>query len=201
MRIFFFILLLSSLNVYAQSFNSGFFVGANTSQIEGDSYKGFNKIGYQLGMFTSREIKNNLDWKLAISWINKGSFKPSEPDKGIFNTYKISLNYVEVPFTVEFLWKGFTWEAGLSAGVLISSNEEDQNGVAPVQSLNYNFGEIAGIFGIHYNLTEKLGANVRYSRSVLPIADSLEITRFGLFGGSFNNLFQLNLFYRFLKKS
>lgn len=201
MRIGFILIAFFSLNLNAQPFNSGIFLGTNTSQIEGDSYKGFNKIGYQIGVFTSREISSKLDWKLGLSWINKGSFKPSEPDLGIFGTYKISLNYVEIPFTLEYPWKGIIIEGGLLAGVLISAKEEDENGQVTVKTLNYNFGEIGWVFGLQYPFSEKVKVNLRYSRSLLPIADSIEITRFGLFGGSFNNLIQINFSYQFLKKS
>ena len=184
------------------SFNSELVVGGLTSQIDGDNYGGFNKFGYHAGFYTTRKFKqSDLEWQLGIQWAAKGSFKPSEPDKGIYNTYKIKLNYAQVPFGIRKEFKKIWLDGGLTAGYLVSSQEEDQNGIVSPNTLDYTKIELAYYAGIKYWINDKVAFSIWQSRSILPMADALEITTFGLFGGSFNNVIYFNLHYRFLKNS
>lgn len=204
LQIFLFSVLLSAFTsfegVSQTPFNAGLSVAANTTQIDGDGYKGFNKLGYQISIYGNRAIKENLVFELGIQYSLKGSFKPSRPDMGIFGTYRISMQYIEVPITFRSPFKDIVEiEYGLTAGYLLNTTEEDDNGVVPVQSLNYNAVEIAYLLGVHYDLTDRFTVAVRHSRSILPIADAIEITPLGIFGGSFNNLLALHLRYHFLQ--
>jgi len=205
MRLFLCLVIIITLHfnsVGQNSFNSELIVGGITSQVDGDNYGGFNKFGYHAGFFATRKLfKTDLEWQLGIQWANKGSFKPSQPNKGIFDTYKIKLNYAQIPFGVRKQIKKIWVEGGLTLGYLVSSQEEDQNGIISPTTLKYNSIELAYYAGLRYWLTEKVGFSLWSSRSITPMANSIEITTFGLFGGSFNNVIYFNLNYRFLKNS
>jgi hypothetical protein len=189
------------INAFSQnSFNGEILFGGLTSQVDGDNYGGFNKFGYHIGFQVSKSISSDLNWFLGLQWANKGSFKPSEPDKGIYNTYKINLNYAQVPIGIRYFFKKVWLEGGLSAGVLASSEEEDQNGLVIPTTLTYNPFELAYFAGVSYPLSDKFSLGIWQSRSITPIANSIELTTFGIFGGSFNNLIYFNLNYKFLKK-
>ncbi len=47
-------------SVRAQEFNAGIFGGVTASQVDGDSYGGYNKLGFTAGVFVNREIDNNI---------------------------------------------------------------------------------------------------------------------------------------------
>lgn len=195
------IILMIALSSKSQSgFNGEIHFGGITSQVDGDNYGGFNKFGYHIGFLTSKSINTKLDWYLGLQWATKGSFKPSEPDKGIFNIYRIKLNYAQVPIGVRYFYKKINLEGGLTLGVLTSSYEEDQIGEINPTTLNYNPFELAYTLGLSYPITDKFNIGLWQSRSILPIANSLELTTFGLFGGSFNHVLYFNLNYKFLKK-
>lgn len=190
-----------SASVAQNSFNAQIVIGGLTSQIDGDNYGGFNKFGYHIGAFTTNKFeKSNLYWKLGIQFAEKGSFKPSQPDQGIFNTYKIKLQYVQIPIGITKNLKKFSIDGGITIGALVSASEADENGIVP-NTLNYNRMEVAYFLGPSYPINSKFLVSLHYSQSILPIADSLQFNTFGLWGGSFNHVIFFNLHYRFLKNS
>ncbi len=99
----------------AQVFNAGVIAGISGSQVEGDGYGGYNKLGFIIGGFTNTSFSEKLSSQLEIYYINKGSKKNPQPDKGDVDAFSLNLNYVEVPISIRYAHKKFIFEGGLYA--------------------------------------------------------------------------------------
>ncbi len=199
------------LSSFSQTpFKAGVTGGGAFTQVDGDGYSGWNKVGTAIGGF----VYNNFGWKktslqMELQYINKGSRKPPKQNNG-FTYYKIVLNYVEVPLLVKYRHKKFNFETGLSYAQLIRQREFDLSGeLIPREYQGGNFKKYDVLFnaGAGYFFTEKFSLNVRYSYSVLPVRNYVVINdpRFGFFGinsigffgGTYNAALVYSLRYQF----
>ena len=179
-----------------QKFNGGLVLGAAFTQVDGDVMAGYNKLGLQFGGFVNRKLSKNVKGQMEIGYIGKGSKRGANPDKGIFDYRKISLNYLEVPVVVQ-LWIEkikLHLEGGLSYGVLISSKEEDENGETVLVG-PFKKNEIGLIAGFCYDFSDRLVGNFRFGYSILPVANKVVILNGRTVGGSYNNSVQVRLNY------
>ena len=183
---------------HAQQFKAGATLGFSTTQIDGDGYAGWNKAGVVGGLFVNSPISKKIEAEFQMTYIMKGSQRPADPDNGNFDYYRISMGYIEVPLL--FRWKGrkFFYEAGPSLGVLIASHEEDINGEVPLPFHDFKSTEFALHLGLGYKITDKIHTNVRLSHSVTPVSNEAKLTRWGIFGGSYNQAIIFALKYQFL---
>jgi len=184
--------------VKAQRFQGGVKAGIASTQISGDGYDGFNKVGVNAGVFVRTPISDRLSAQLEMLYLQKGSIDPTDPDNNKFSYYRIRLGYIELPLMFQFKLSRFQWELGPSFGVLTHSLEEDENGEVPNPAFDFKPYEIAWNAGMYFYLTDRLSANVRYSRSFLPIADEFRFIQanFGFFGGSYNTVLHFTLNYQ-----
>ena len=166
-KVFLLTALLYNLSLFAQKFEAGFVGGFSASQISGDGLAGFDKGGARLGAYISYPLKNKrINFEVGMQYLQKGSKQPSG-ERGISN-YNINLQYLEVPFTVNYSLKsGLLLETGIGAGILVNYTEENANGTLLGESPN----KLALDFlcGIQYQLFEQLKINVRYGNSITPI--------------------------------
>ncbi|MGD1844315.1 MAG: outer membrane beta-barrel protein [Salibacteraceae bacterium] len=186
----------------SRKFKGGLLLGLSTSQIDGDGYEGWNKVGPWGGAYVNTFLSEKVNFQLEMSYIGKGSRQPSDPDNGIFNFQTIGLSYVEVPMLFQFKKGRFTYELGPSFGVLINDREEDQNGerVGEQRLFSFHSTEIAGHVGLNFLLLDNLIANVRVSRSILPVSERTQFsTRFGINGGAYSSVVAFSLRYQILK--
>jgi hypothetical protein len=192
-----YILIVFSLPSYSQQFEGGFFGGFSASQVDGDTYSGYNKIGITAGAYTTRKINRNLNWKAEIRYIQKGAFKKNtEFDPTMFKT---SLQFIEFPLLLQYLYnKKVFFEAGLAPEILIASKEESDGYIIPVEHdrLFHRF-VIEATAGAGYFLTDHLVAGFRYTYSVLPIRDHAYGTTFRLNRGQDNNVLSFTMYYHF----
>lgn len=166
-KVFLLTALLCNLSIFAQKFEAGFLGGFSASQISGDGLAGFDKGGARLGAYISYPLKNKrINFEVGMQYLQKGSKQPSgEP--GISN-YNINLQYLEVPFTVNYSLKsGLLLETGIGAGILVNYTEENANGTLLGESPNTLALDF--LCGIQYQLFEQLKINVRYGNSITPI--------------------------------
>ncbi len=165
---------------YSQRFHSGVNVGLVTSQVDGDTYAGFTKLGFTAGGFVSKRFSADSKWNalFEINYIQKGSRKLPHPDKGDYSLYKLNLNYVEVPVLLSYdfrttdtllgLKNKFSLEFGLAFAVLVGSFEEDTYGQLP-GATPFQKKDISVLAGIRYNLTKNIIFNIRTEYSALPV--------------------------------
>lgn len=104
------------------------------SQIDGDKYGGYNKGNIAFHIQTERVNKKASQWALGLGYAQRGSFRKSDPDNGVFSQYKIALGYISVPIKLILKQKvkrnkpSYYIESGLELLTLISSTESDEIG-------------------------------------------------------------------------
>jgi len=144
---------------HSQGFNAGLQAGILGSQVDGDTYVGYNKPGLFAGGFVNRPLSSKLLLQLEINFIQKGS-KDINNQTGF--KYKLAMNYVEVPFFICYKYKyKIQVEAGLSFGYLINATESDNNGIV-TGNPSFNKFELSWLGGMSYPLTQKLSVGIRY---------------------------------------
>ena len=159
---------------WAQSFNSGIQVGLNGSQVTGDQLSGFHKAGIFAGIFVNHRAGRLGNLQLEINFTQKGSRKNAQPDKGIYDSYLMRLNYVAVPVLYRFnIKEPLTIDLGFETAFLINAKEKDINGwIEPDPTVPYfkdfDFSVFAGL-GVEIN--ENWRFVFRYSYSIVPIRE------------------------------
>src|SRR5688572_11278489 len=95
---------LLSCAAFSQQFKAGLLGGIVTSQVDGDTYAGYNKAGLFGGAFVSKRISPESRWTalFEITYIQKGSRKVPHPDRGDYVDYKLKLDYAEVPLLLKY---------------------------------------------------------------------------------------------------
>ena len=180
----------------AQEFNAGFFGGVTASQVDGDLYSGFNKLGLTAGAFVNREIDYNIYWQLEIKYVSRGAYKGSDPnDPSIF---KVVYRYAEIPLSVHYLYaERVQAEIGISPDVLLhyASYEDNIRTDPALDPSNHRFGMNA-FAGIYYWFTPAAGVGFRYTYSVITFRDLDEWHNY-LYRGYFHNVLCLTAAYRF----
>lgn len=166
--------------LFAQQFKAGLLGGVVTSQVDGDTYAGYNKLGLQAGGFVMKKFSATSKWSASfeITYIQKGSRKAPRPDKGDYTLYKLNLNYAEVPVLLKYSFTApdslggnkvrFQLEGGVAVGALVQSKEEDAFGPVaggvPFEKSGYSY-----ILGLNYFVSEKSAFNIRYEYSIIPV--------------------------------
>ncbi|MFM9050707.1 MAG: porin family protein [Bacteroidota bacterium] len=180
----------------AQSFSSGIRFGMTATQVDGDTYEGFDKAGLLGGLFVERFMSDRFSLRMEMDYIQKGSRKPL--DKEVNSFYRMRLNYLEVPVLARYkAGRKLTLQAGPALGVLVFSEEDDQTGVL-VYSPPFNKYEVSMSAGFAYDLSEKTAVDVRYGFSLAPIRPFDFFATFAYWDkGQFNSVIQLSLEYRF----
>ena len=187
-----FLLICFTLNSESQEDDNRFKLilsaGISGTQVDGDTYGGYNKIGTNAGIYINRKTGDNTENMFGLTYIQKGS--RSNPTIQNPNYYILKLNYAEVPFLFIFNNKSkYRFEIGLSGAYLFSSYEENgmigsYKGSLKKFDLNYNMG--AG-----YKLNDKFYVNLRYVYSILPIR---EYSRYAYLGNFWQRMFNRGLY-------
>ena len=167
-------LLFSILGAHAQDFNSGIQAGLNGTQVTGDQLAGFHKAGIFAGIFVNHRAGRLGDFQLELNFTQKGSRKNAQPDKGIYDSYLMRLNYLALPVFYRFKIKEpLTIDLGFETAYLINAKEKDINGwIEPDLSVPYFKDFDFSIFaGLGVNLNDNLRFVFRYTYSIVPIRE------------------------------
>ena len=187
-------------------FNGGLILGANFTQVDGDTYYGYHKVGINVGGVVYVHFTHSFGASMELLYSQKGSRGEDiieSPSIGTYvEKYFMNLNYVEVPLTLHYIYHNFDLEAGVSYAYLITSGEwieaDQPVNIDPVLN-RFNTTDFEYIFGISHKLYKKLYANIRFQYSILSVRPNDRIP-FGYgYGneGQYNNLFNLRLVYLF----
>lgn len=174
-HVLFMLLLLVPFFLTAQSFDAGVKAGISASQISGDTYSGWNKPGIYAGIFTSFDVSERSRFALEINYIEKGSRDYAQPDEGDYESYKLMLNYVEVPLTYQFFINDkLSLEIGPSYGILLKKeNHEvepyDNRIINNQDNPPFRNYEVAWHTGFNYYINEQWMGGVRHSESLIPV--------------------------------
>ncbi len=166
-----------------QRFRGGLVAGITVSQVNGDDYAGFDKLGWQAGVRGVAILSNKTELSLELLYSQRGSQveNPSIPPErnGVACFDCIELNYVEVPVTFNYLdWttKGGRDNieyhrihafAGLSYGRLLNAYTDFVD-IQPVVD-EFKKNDLSFTGGATFYLSPHLGLSIRYTRSLFPL--------------------------------
>jgi hypothetical protein len=200
--LFILILVFSSVS-FAQVFHGGVLAGITASQVDGDTYAGFDKLGFQGGVFVTTPITHGIDARMEIKFTSRGAKNPASEDNTGF--YKLGLYYIDLPVLAAIKVKQLgSIEFGLIPGYLFAATGEDDYGKIPEESLvDFHKFDLGTLLGISFNISEKIALNFRYSYSVLSIRDlgsendyySWLGNLFGFSEGDYNNYMTFGVNY------
>lgn len=191
-----FLLISLSISLSAQRFEGGFLAGMVASQVDGDTYSGYNKLGFSGGAYVFTPLSSKTSIQLEIKYISKGANKKvTDQDLQQYTSY---LNYIELPILFKLSTSNkIALEAGIGFGYLFSFSEKDEYGVLSSENAAYfKPFELSGLLGMNYAFTDYFSANIRFSYSILPIIDYGQTTASYFPSGAFNNLFTIGVYYR-----
>ena len=191
------LLLAGCISLHAQKFNAGLFGGVTASQVDGDSYSGFNKLGMTAGAFVNRLIDYQIYWQLEIKYVTRGVYKgPTDSDQTLYGS---TYHYVELPLSVHYLYdEKIQVEAGASPEVLITTRFWDQDSTIDPATYPDNRRIGLSVFGgLYYWFNPSLGAGIRYTYSAIPFRDPQEWNH-PRYRGYFHNVISLTLAYKLM---
>jgi opacity protein-like surface antigen len=197
------LLLCCTFNLVSQTFHGGILAGFTASQIDGDSYAGYNKTGLQGGIFISTSLTTFINGRFEIKYASRGARNSASDDNT--GAYRLGLQYIDLPIVVAARIKQLgSIELGVVPGYLFAIRGEKDDGVLTEEDkATYHKFDLGTIVGANFNISEKIFLNLRYSYSIFSIRD-LEsagsyYSWFGkLFGhskGDFNNYLSLSINY------
>ncbi len=159
-KILLIILLLVSKNIYSQSFEGLLVLGFAASQIDGDSYGGYHKIGGHFGIDVRYPFSDNVKLQSGVEYINKGAANAKNQDY-----YRVHLHYIQVPLLLEVVvYHNISLTAGLNFDYLIRGNSPSHYGDLKLR----NFAPCT--YGsINYYISEKLMLNMGNSYSFINV--------------------------------
>lgn len=184
--------ILSSLFVYSQEsrrFQLGYEASAIISQVGGDNTAGFRKFGGGLGLTSTLVLPSENKFKFGITYIQKGSRVYPDYEFGI-EEYRLSVDYIEVPFIWELDILENWFEIGLTASRAISLNER-RNRIDFIDPEPAKAAEVGFIVGYKYPVNDKTALHLRYGNSLSPFRDHPGGATWLLNLGQMHSYFQL----------
>ena len=156
-------------------FRGGLIFGANITQVPGDGYTGFHKIGIEAGGQVYVNVNHLLGISMELLYAQKGArggnVQQSVVVGTFINKYYLNLNYAEVPLMLH-LKVGWDIEAGVSYARLITTNEWAEADVPvvidPVLS-RFNSNDFEYVLGISRPLGKHWIASIRGEYSIKAI--------------------------------
>lgn len=190
------IIFLTTSVCLGQKFSGGIIAGVNTSQVSGDDLGGFHKIGFYTGAFVKLPLNRNSSFQIELAFIQKGSREKIDENSQNINPYTLELDYVEVPIIYQWNQKPFSFQIGITGGILIKNEEGDglNNFEGKPEFSPFEFG---ALLGINYMINKKLGFNWRICNSILAIREHSQGQSFRLNQGQYNTGLAFSFFYNF----
>lgn len=158
-------------NVVAQQrFKAGLIFGLNASQIRGDEFAGYKKLGLHGGLRATAMLNEKMDLVIEMLYSQRGSFQslPLSPAGDM----KINLQYAEVPIMVSYKdWYKEEEEyykvqavSGFSYGRLIEASAIGSFHDTEVE--NFNSNDVSIALGADVFLTKHFAIGGRWTRSL-----------------------------------
>lgn len=158
-------------NFYSQVFKAGVILGLSGSQVEGDGYSGYHKLGFIVGGFTNVNISEKFSTQLEMYYINKGSQRNPNTSTGDVDAFKLNINYIEIPLALRYHYKKFMFETGLYYSKFLNYSMSDEFGELTDEPFPFKSYDFGGFFGLNYQLNEHFSCNIRSKNSLIPVRD------------------------------
>jgi hypothetical protein len=155
-----------------RTFYGGVVVGGNFSQVDGDNFAGYHKVGFNGGFISYVKLGENLAASMEILYSQKGSKaglnqvpKVGNDQTTLIGKYSINLHYAEVPIIFNYFDKHRSnFGAGVSYSRLVGSKEVVNNIIEsqfPFRKSDYNL-----LLNGNVNVWKGLFVNLRFAYSV-----------------------------------
>jgi len=143
-------------------------LGMNLTQVDGDDFFGFNKVGLNVGPMVIVPFGKNKNWSASMELLysQKGSKHNGSAD---FTDYRLIQDYAEIPVLVHFTDKKLiSGGLGFSYGQLINYKETKNNFYDTLYQYQTGLSnyDISVIADIQIRIWSKLWANLRYQYSM-----------------------------------
>jgi hypothetical protein len=173
-RRFFFLFHLIALPLFfsseakAQRILGAVSLGMNLTQVDGDEFFGYNKIGLNVGPMVAVPFGKKKNWSasLELLYSQKGSYHSGQTDS---TEFRLNLDYAEIPVLIHFTDKKLiSGGVGFSYGQLINYKETKNNfydSIFQYQTGLSNY-DLSVIADLQIRIWSKLWANLRYQYSM-----------------------------------
>lgn len=211
MKQFIFIFILLPVFLHSQekqnTFNLITNIGVSPSQVHGDKYSGFHKLGFMGGLGIESKFSEKASMSLSFQFIQKGAQKNQNLEKGDLEYYYLNMNYLEVPLLISYTPKKYIFDIGVSAGYLINYYEASEagnfTGTYPFRKFEYSVK-----IGLGYNISPRWFANLRSSNSFITTRPNRikqaiyynNILARTFNKGYYNNILEFTIGFRFIPK-
>ncbi len=192
------------------TFYGGPVLGLNFTQVDGDNYAGYGKVGFNVGGIVYTKFGSDFAASLEISYAQKGASGKPKPSgvPGInLIDYSLKLNYAEIPVCLYYV-DGHKnhFGAGLAYGRLISAEEKVETQPTydfDVDNHPFKKTDLSFLLNANIHVWKGFFINARFSYSILPVRTDVP---FGLGrsggggagnGQQFNNVVALRFVYVF----
>ncbi len=185
------LIIIMPLSINAQRFQGGLVGGFNVSQIDGDYWAGYNKIGVVGGAYVYTDFTERWGAQMEIRYSSKGSATP----RYYSQKTRFRLQYIEIPLVAKFqLINKLDLQGGVSIGYLFNAARDDGYGYVKFDEVPER-KEIAICAGLNYSIFNRLDVNVRYSYSVFPVFSQYTGATYGT-GAWFNNVITFGFYFK-----
>ncbi len=188
--------LLSTLSILAlsQNFEGGVLIGLTASQIDGDSYRGYNKVGLQGGGWVRRMFTYTVGGQMELRYVQKGALKTNTVDDPTYE--RTSLHYIDIPLMGQYIYNDrVVFELGIGPEILMASKLEDGAGVLPIEP-EFNRFTVSAIGGLGYTFLGVLSVHFRFNYSILPIRAHPSGQTYLLNQGHYSNVLSFAVYYQ-----
>jgi|WetSurMetagenome_2_1015567.scaffolds.fasta_scaffold16872_2 hypothetical protein len=175
-------------NAQAQHIYGAFSAGINLSQVDGDEVYGFHKVGLNIGPSVIIPFGKNKNWSITMELLysqlgarQKSEYGADSTIKdssriGLYDGYKLNLNYIQIPVLIHFTDKkvisgGVGFLYGQRVGYKELEEYNDLQGWIPSTYGAFNNYDLEVIADVRIRLWQRLWINARYSYSVIPIRE------------------------------
>lgn len=181
---------------YAQvGFKAEPIVGLGFYQVDGDHIAGYNKTGVNLGLGIYLPVRDNLDVGLELTYTQKGSKRPVNPEDPNPPIFILQFDYVEFPFVAIRKYDKFTVHGGVTYGVNVRSLLDEGAGF---KETSINRSEVGYILGAGFDFAERSSVVLRHQQSLFRIAQNYPnglniFNRIGLYNRGFTVQYRYRL--------
>jgi hypothetical protein len=192
----FLILLLFVPPAFSQEFNGGIVGGLSASQVDGDTYSGFNKIGVLAGGWVSHGIFSNIAGQFELMYIGKGAYESNNKTSPPVY-HNLRLHFIDLPVLLDFYYRdNVVFNLGVAPEILVHHKLQDEYGLVEDVGQEYNKLSMSAVIGVGYTVFDKFIFNVRYNYSVFPIRPHASNQTWFLNRGMYNNCLTVAMFYQ-----
>jgi len=193
------------LGLFSQKFNAGILAGGLVSQVDGDTWAGYNKFGFLAGGYVNLKLSHHSSLQMEMEYIQKGSRKNNDLEKDDLNSYLLRLHYLEIPVIYQFNFaKRFSAETGPAMDILLGSYEE-KDGIPDPPTEPLRNVTLSGIIGFSAYITNHLKACFRFNYSLISIRNTTapypaSYRKILFEWGQYSNVLSLSLSWDFKRK-